>query len=222
MPTLDDSLQGMYRTSFGGCDITAVFGTKIIGTLQAISYSITREKGPLYTMRGSADPLAFARGKRAIAGTLIFVVLYHSPLLKHFQSGDMPASVGASTRFYASKHDIPHSYVDDKLFAVSGSPFNTIDTLLSDGPGSERIETNPWYTDQIPPFNINISAANEVGNVMKRTFIGVEIMNEGGGISIDDLVMEEQYTYVCRTLTQWTQVLNPNRGGSTQAGTDQL
>lgn len=31
-------------TSFSGADIVAVFGDKAIGSLQAISYSVTREK----------------------------------------------------------------------------------------------------------------------------------------------------------------------------------
>ena len=44
--------------SFGGVDIKAVIAGRPIGTLQGVSYQITREKGPLYTM-GSADP----RGK---------------------------------------------------------------------------------------------------------------------------------------------------------------
>ena len=33
--------------SFGGVDIKATFGTQVIGTLQGISYSISREKAPI-------------------------------------------------------------------------------------------------------------------------------------------------------------------------------
>jgi hypothetical protein len=35
------------HNSFSGVDIKAVFGTKSIGTLQGISYSISREKAPV-------------------------------------------------------------------------------------------------------------------------------------------------------------------------------
>src|SRR3989304_2550589 len=59
--------------SFSGVDIKGVFGNKVIAELQAVSYSITREKAPIYTM-GSADPRSFSRGKRGIAGTLVFVM----------------------------------------------------------------------------------------------------------------------------------------------------
>lgn len=34
-------------TSFSGCDIVCTFGSVIIAELQAITYSITREKAPV-------------------------------------------------------------------------------------------------------------------------------------------------------------------------------
>lgn len=39
-----------------------------------MSYSVTREKAPIYTM-GSPDPRAYSRNKRGIAGTLIWLNL---------------------------------------------------------------------------------------------------------------------------------------------------
>jgi hypothetical protein len=38
----------------------------------AVSYSVTREKAPIYTL-GSPDVRAFSRNKRGIAGTLIWI-----------------------------------------------------------------------------------------------------------------------------------------------------
>ena len=35
---------------------------------------------------------------------------------------------------------------------------------------------------------------------------GVEILNEGYGVSIDDIVSEQQNTYVARTLVGWRPV----------------
>ena len=49
-------------TTFSGCDIVCTFGNVVIGELQAISYSISREKAPVYTL-GSAEPRSFSRGK---------------------------------------------------------------------------------------------------------------------------------------------------------------
>ena len=48
-------------TSFSGADIVATINERVIGELQAISYSVTREKTPIYTM-GSPDPRSFSRG----------------------------------------------------------------------------------------------------------------------------------------------------------------
>src|SRR5512146_2854214 len=51
--------------------------------LQAISYAITREKAPIYTM-GSADPHAYSRNKRGIAGNLIWIQFDRHALLNLF------------------------------------------------------------------------------------------------------------------------------------------
>lgn len=37
-------------TTFSGCDIVCSFGSQVIGEIQGISYSVTREKAPVYTM----------------------------------------------------------------------------------------------------------------------------------------------------------------------------
>lgn len=60
MATLTEQLTRTYN-SFSGVDIQATFGSKVIGTLQGVSYTVTREKAPIYTM-GSANPRAFSRG----------------------------------------------------------------------------------------------------------------------------------------------------------------
>ena len=39
---------------------------------------------------------------------------------------------------------------------------------------------------------------------------GIEILNEGYGISIDDIVSEQQMTYVARTMVGWRPVGNRN------------
>src|SRR5574337_1571883 len=74
---------GRGYNSFSGVDIKGVFANQVIAELQAISYSITREKAPIYTM-GSADPRSFSRGKRGIAGTLIFIMFDRHALLGTF------------------------------------------------------------------------------------------------------------------------------------------
>lgn len=66
-------------TSFSGADIVATFGNVVVGELQSITYSVTREKAPIYTM-GSPNPRSFSRGKRGIAGSMVFTVFDRSAL----------------------------------------------------------------------------------------------------------------------------------------------
>ena len=69
--------------SMSGADIKAVFNGKVFGELQAISYAITREKAPIYTM-GSPDPRSYSRNKRGIAGSFVWINYNEHSLLKHF------------------------------------------------------------------------------------------------------------------------------------------
>jgi len=190
--------------SFSGVDIKATFGGKIIAELQAISYSITREKAPIYTM-GSADPRAFARGKRGIAGTLIFVMF------------DQPALLGTlrDLLFQSDIDDVfPQFAGQDRgeLALATASALASGRTLASpvqeqESPitfaAEDQTNARPWYTDQIPGFDITLAAANEYGSLAIMKVFGVEILNEGYGISIDDIVSEQQMTYIARTILPW-------------------
>ena len=57
----------------------------------------------------------------------------------------------------------------------------------------------PWYSDQALPFEITVVAANEYGAAASAKLFGVEILNEGWGMSIDDSVNEMQATFVARS-----------------------
>lgn len=71
--TLDNSAIAKTYSTFTGTDITTVFGNMTVTTLQAISYSITRQKAPIYRM-GLADPVSMGRSKRGIAGSIIMTM----------------------------------------------------------------------------------------------------------------------------------------------------
>ena len=47
--------------SFSGSDIVATFNDTVVGELLSITWSVTREKAPNYTM-GFVNPRGFARG----------------------------------------------------------------------------------------------------------------------------------------------------------------
>ena len=200
--------------SMAGADIKAVFGSIPFGELQAISYAVTREKAPIYTM-GSADPRSYSRNKRGIAGSFVWINFDRHALLENFRK--------AGVFFLADIDDIRPSYVaasTGNLESVLSTselssvlPGSTIEFQESpiDSVWGDQEAALPWYSDQIPPFDIILAANNEYGASAQMRLIGIEILNDGLGVSIDDTVIESQSTFVCRTLLPWTAVTNPFR-----------
>jgi len=178
--------------SFSGCDIRAVFSNQVIGTLQGISYSVTREKAPIYTM-GEPDPRAFARGKRGIAGSLIFIQFDRHALLQ------VLGKDGAKLKFSSDKDSF-----NPNIEGAQAPPIAQDAETGGAGVRDDQKITDPWFSDQIPPFDITLNAANEYGYSAQMRIYGVEILNEGAGVSIDDIVLEQQMTFIARSLSPWT------------------
>ena len=201
----DSVFQKTYN-SFSGVDIKAVSGKDVLAELQAISYSVTREKAPLYTM-GSPEPRAFSRGKRGIAGTLIFLMFDRHALI----------DIMKSRKFLSDIDDVRPSAPGDADSTVDGGGLVNLgqtavgaqvadaETSLSSIDSDQSAEA-PWYVDQIPPFDITLAAANEHGALAVMRIYGVELLNEGYGISVDDIMSEHQMTYVCRSLAPWRRI----------------
>lgn len=208
-PTTSLELSRQY-TSFSGVDIRAVVDGNIIGTLQGISYAVQREKAPIYVM-GRVDPLSFSRGKRGIAGTIITLML-DSHIIKDPNS---PFSsygfIADDDEIIATPGDLNDASATDDLDVVEASTFDAGDL------GDQFSLQTPWYVDQIPPFDITIVAANEYGKAATMRIYGIEILNEGSGFSIDDIVIENQMTYVCRTILPWQKLGSWDESGTFRA-----
>lgn len=52
--------------------------------------------------------------------------------------------------------------------------------------------------DMLPPFDIVLSFFNEYGLAAKMKIYGVTIVDEGGTMSVDDLITEQTYTFMAR------------------------
>lgn len=180
-------------TSYSGADIIATFNNKVIGELQGITYSITREKAPIYTF-GSPDPRSFSRGKRGIAGNLVFSV---------FDSDALLEALGEAQVYGWGAHGNANRIGDQiEPNPVSIGGWNTeMEGYLGTGGqlGAPRAR-RPVYVDEIPPFDVTITFANEYGQMAVMRVFGVEILNEGAGMSIDDVVTERAMTYVARRI----------------------
>lgn len=197
-------------TSFSGCDIVATFNGKVIGELQAITYSISREKAPIYTM-GSAEPRSFSRGKRGIAGSLAFTVFNRDALIEEFSpmlAGGEQSDTGI-LKFKMNDYDTVKSLTGADAGYVTIDQWDAQMTSLAGGDSSTpatgtlgdlTAKYKPKYADEILPFDITITMANEYGQRAVLVIYGVELLNEGSGYSIDSVTTEKAYTFVARRL----------------------
>ena len=210
LPAGQQSRANAYN-SFTGIDIKAVFGSKVAVPLQAFSYAVQREKEPIYTM-GFANPRAFSRGKRGIAGTLVFAMFNKHPLVgpNNPESATNPLFSERidQNKFWADEEEIiPSVNFGGDQVTVDLAAVDKFAKLGQEGDSNrDQLLSMPWYPDQIPPFDITLTASNEYGAVVTMAVVGVELVNEGYGISIDDLVSEFQYTFIARELLPWQEL----------------
>jgi hypothetical protein len=162
---------------------------------------------------GSPDARAYSRNKRGIAGSLIWINFDRHSLLNLIQK--------CAGTFVADKDEIRPAYSDvtdgGAVFSSSvvrtagpsiGSTIDALNNSLVSAGQNKQLAT-PWYSDQVLPFDITLSGANEYGAMCAARIFGVEILNEGWGISIDDVVSEMQATFVARVVEPMAAVASP-------------
>jgi hypothetical protein len=241
-------------TSFSGADLVVTVGPKVIGELQSISWAIQREKAPVYTF-GSPDPRSFSRGKRGIAGSLVFATFNRDALLiavrdiwhqiapKAMFTGKGNIAVQGSEDFknaldLASWNKVGQSTVpagtgfsgtspvgfntdkasDNKFDPATGTWTSSASKVaVPPGFGVMRGD-NVLYADQIPPFDITMTFANEYGQAAFQKIYDIDILNEGSGVSVDTIVMERQMTYIARRISPiMAGVYSREQGGNVKA-----
>ena len=162
----------------------------------------------------SPDVRAYSRNKRGIAGSLIWVNFDRHALLNLFYQ--------AGATFLADADEIRPQYQNGEdasaVFASSitrdmgpsiGSTIDQLDLQSISSVGSTSEEVAPWYSDQVLPFDVTLAGANEYGAMACAKIFGIEILNEGSGISIDDAVTEIKATFVARAVEPMTAVQSP-------------
>lgn len=184
---MGEAVRSTYSESYNtysGCDIICTFGGKVIGELQSISYSVTREKMPVYVM-GDANPKSFSRGKRGIAGSLVFTVFDRDSLVSLKNDPNLMITKAAANLGSATPSNVAGS-----LEMSQWDEYQTDNNTYK--------EVSAVYADEIPPFDVTITMKNEYGHGAVMAIYGVEILNEGMGLSIDDLTTEKACTFVAR------------------------
>jgi hypothetical protein len=225
-------------TSFSGADIVATFNGRVIGELQALSYSVAREVAPVYTM-GSPDARSFSRGKRGISGSLVFVQFDRDALLDEMRKEYSGAP--SMQKFQQYRTNVGTQYgntgLEDQILSglkstnANGANTYGINTwneqmtrlgysALSNGGSFDEGITDfftPEYADQLMPFNITVSMANEYGQRAGMELYGIQLLNEASGFSVDDVITAKAYTFVARKIKGIQAKENLRQTGSASA-----
>jgi hypothetical protein len=205
--------ESKYRV-FTGADLTAYIGNIRVGKLQGITCSVTRETMPIYTT-GDPNCKAFAKGKRGIAGSLVFTQFDKHAILRDLintkaqRLQDLWAALHTNSQGAGSlpsqfavnipANVTPTNYSDLlATSAINGASVSQREVLETAYLVSQRAVN---YVDQIPPFDITVTFVNEAGNAAFFAVHGCQLVNEGFGFSLDDLHSETAYTFLARAVT---------------------
>lgn len=157
-----------------------------------------KEKAPVYTM-GSPEPRSFSRGKRGIAGSLVFTVFDRDALIAalqdHIKKERTFHRIGTNELEYER---ISVDEWDSKMKDIAMQGVSTASSNTEKVTSNISVSATPIYEDEIPPFDITISFANEYGQKASIVLYAVEILNESSGFSIDNVISEKACTFVAR------------------------
>lgn len=224
-------------SSISGIDIHASFGNMKFAELQMIRYSISREKGHIYTMN-SANAKATARGKRSVAGACVFTMIERDSLVRSMGLADSTSEGNiflsheekATYANYGNPAKLePMSDAQKNAIRTGGtlassnnligsntfSPFVSQNIFTSTNFGSY---TNAYLADQLLPFDITLVGTPEYSWKMAKRMIihGVEFMSEASGTSIDDLVIEKQLSFIALGVSDWVALEDLSVTGTTK------
>jgi hypothetical protein len=201
---------GFANSTYGGCDINVAIGGKALYNVQAISYAVTRDKAPIHVM-GDAAPVAFGRGKRAIAGSMVLVQGDQHGMMDIWNQSKFAADaseVAPWDKGEGRPPEIETAGFGSGDFAQGVTNFQTMSQNEATDWANGPVPRSPWYQDQLLPADITVYAQNEYGSASVLRMYGAEFLNEGWGMSVEDMNSETQSTYVARAIHPWTRIVN--------------
>ena len=139
---------------------------------QTISVSSFREKVPVRGL-GNTNVIGFTRGPRTFAGSMIYTVIHAHPLKALLE-------IYGQMRQEQPDLDLHNFSYDERI----------------------RLHTqdNRGNPDGLPPITFLIDFANEFGNRAAIVIHGVEFVNDGTTVSIEDPFTENTYQYIARDI----------------------
>lgn len=152
----------------------------VLDGLQTFSWQIHTDKQAVRAL-GSKYPKGYTSGQRLIAGSMIFTVVVEHSLMKIIDAFNT-----AYTGFGSGSNPIAPGLVTHSHSALPGA--------FSD------ISPSTAVVDQLPPFHLQILGVNEQGNAVTMTVYGIQFVNDGGVMSIQDILTEQNLTWVAQDI----------------------
>jgi len=219
---------------FSGCDIDIVVrlpgtydrrGNTLsqpvvyqLGSIQTLSYQSYNSKEAVRSL-GFKNVRGYARGSRTIAGTLMLNQLYTHVLddvgnrtIINDSKGILTYSSG-SVRYYRGAPINPsiQEAVGEEVSFQSPAILNKRHNF--DFSWDQNTIGRQLKSSDLPPFDIIAIFVNEYGHVGKMIIYGVDLVTEGGVLSVEDIYTEVSMQYVARDIEYFH--------SETQAGTSQ-
>lgn len=142
-----------------------------LDSLQTLSVQMHVDKQPVRAL-GHSYPKGYTVGSTLVAGSMIFTIIREHPLVK----------------------------IIDRLNA--GNEFTSILPNLADKTPAKGYDMFPTSATaaHLPPLHISILGVNEAGNAVNMTLFGVEFLNDGTVLSIQDLITENTINFVAQDI----------------------
>ncbi len=210
-----------YLYSFSGADARAYVyfdgleeSIHKLQSLHTLSFSVHEAKGMVRSL-GFRSMRGMARGVRTIAGSMIFVVVTDHPLRELIQQS------------YQSPNEHRNGWSIDKYLTGTGTALDTLSF-------NNRLPT------LMSPFNLLLTYVSELAHYdldfedveglrvdgAAMLLKGVEFLDEGMVTSVNDIVSEITYSFVCRdakpiSMNTFELGMKPDPVGSTEQASKQ-
>jgi hypothetical protein len=176
-----------------------------LGSLQTLSYQSYNSKEAVRSL-GFKNVRGYARGSRTIAGTLMFNQLYTHVLDDVGNASIVDDARGILTYSSGSVTYYRNTPVDPKIQEAIGDNYNFETPSVRnrrhnfDFSWDQNTIGRHLKASDLPPFDIIAIFVNEYGHVGKMIIYGVDLVTEGGVLSIEDIYTEVSMQYVARDI----------------------
>lgn len=192
-------------SSFAGTDIVATItmppayggSSYVLGELQTISYSTHRDAAPVLRL-GQAGAAGFTSGYRTIGGSMIFTVFNHNlvyVLRELMLQGD---KIRLDNVLPVVDTDLGSPWLKTGGWQRGANTWNR--SGVADSNRLNSLSQTAILMDELPPFDVNIIMHNEYGNASVLSLSGIIIVDEGQVMSIEDLLVENTYSFLARSI----------------------